>query len=173
MFSDRRHRSSAPVTRVFIGSNTSRLLLFLSLTACLVVVACADGPVTPTPAFTTVRFILSESTTRRTDLSAGQTICANNTGLTHIHASWQGFQDAFMEPVGTDRYQITFTNVPVNQRQQVTVSDQNWCVFGGPIGVAASGVTANGATLKQNWWLDATQPGFEFSIDPSGLIISQ
>lgn len=172
MFPDRQHRSSRDL-HFFASSNASRLLLFLSLVVCLVIVACAEGPVTPTPAFTTVRFILTESTARRTDLSAGQIICANNTASTHIHPSWQEFQDAIMEPVGTDRYQISFTNVPVNQRQQVTIADQNWCIFGGPIGVAASGVTANGATLKQNWWLDATQPGFEFTVDPSGLIVSQ
>lgn len=75
-----------------------------------------------------------------------------------------------MEPVGTDGYQITFTNVPVNERQQISVSDQNWCIFGGPVGIASAGISANGTTLRQNWWLDPTQPGFEFVVSQSGQI---
>ena len=75
-----------------------------------------------------------------------------------------------MEPIGPDRYEIAFDNVPVGQRLWFTVTDQNWCATGAAIGVATSGVSANGIALVQNWWIDAVQPGFEFSIDASGTV---
>lgn len=138
---------------------------------CAVAAACASGaPASPTPATTTLRLVLLSPTTRRPDLGPDQIGCANNSGATHVHPSWQGFQDANMQPVGSDRYEITFDRVPVGERLWLTITDQNWCIAGASIGVAASGVSVNGTSLAQNWWIDAIQPGFEFTIDASGKV---
>lgn len=126
----------------------------------------ADIPTTPK---TSVQSVLQGSTIRRADMTEAQIACARNTGLTHAHPSWHGFEDAVMESIGTERYQITFTDVPVDRLLQITVWDQNWCDTE-PLGFVKSGMSANGLPLKQNWFLDVVQPGFEFSVDASGRV---
>lgn len=138
---------------------------------CVVSVGCGGdaAPTGPTPTVDTVRFVLRASTTRRADLTSSQVQCAENTGATHLHASWRQFLDTHMDPVGADRYQVTMTDVPVGQVVQITVWDQNSCA-GEAIGYVRTGVSANDVDLRPIAAAGNAEPGFAFSVDGRGRV---
>ena len=77
--------------------------------------ACNDGgssPTAPSDTRATVRFDYRASTTVSPDLPPSTQACVNGVGRTHIHPSWRGFNRIDMQAVGTDLWQITFTDVP-------------------------------------------------------------
>ncbi len=148
--------------------------VFAVLLFTLAVQACDEsyGPSSPTTATTaTVRLVFLGSTARRTDLPASALACADGAGATHTHPSWRDFATIPLQPVPPDRYEITFTDVPVNTRVSFRVNDQNSCDEN-PTGAVTRNVFANDVRLIQNTTTpgNGDEPGFAFSIAPNGAI---
>ena len=80
------------------------------------------GPSTPT-----VRIVFMGATARRTDLPPSAQACLSGVGATHIHPSWRNFAGIPLQPLPSDRYEITFNDVPVGTRVSFRVNDQNAC----------------------------------------------
>ena len=127
------------------------------------------SPNVPTTA--TVRIVFMGATTRRSDLPASAQACVGGVGATHTHPSWRGFASLPMQPVPPDRYEISFTDVPVNTRVSFRVNDQNACDEN-PTGAVTRNVLANDVRLIQNATTpgNGDEPGFAFMVSPSGVI---
>jgi hypothetical protein len=111
------------------------------------------------------------ATARRTDLPASAQACVNGVGATHTHPSWRIFAGITMQPVPPDRYEISFSDVPVNTRVSFRVNDQNSCDEN-PTGAVTRNVLANDVRLIQNTTTpgNGDEPGFAFSIAQNGTI---
>lgn len=149
-------------------------LVVVVVAACLPTLGCGDtqsSPVSPTAATpATVRFVYRASTSPRTDLPADRQDCVRGVGATHIHPGWRGFARIDMTPVGADRWEIAFSDVPVNGRQSIRVSDGNACDEN-PTGAATRNVFANDALLVEVVPTpgSGTEPGLAFrSHRPAG-----
>ena len=135
----------------------------------------SDSPSAPTPqpgaTIATVRIVFLGATTRRTDLPASAQACVNGVGATHIHPSWRGFAGIPLQPVPPERYELTFTDVPVNTRVSFRINDQNACDRN-PTGAVTSNVLANDVRLTQNATTpgNGDEPGFAFTITTNGAI---
>jgi hypothetical protein len=133
-----------------------------------------NGPSAPTPSSgstATVRIVFIGATTRRTDLPASAQACVSGVGATHTHPSWRGFAGIALQAVPPDRYEISFTDVPVNTRVSFRVNDQNACDEN-PTGAVTRNVLVNDVRLIQNTTTpgNGDEPGFAFSIGPNGAI---
>ena len=97
--------------------------------------------------------------------------CVSGVGTTHTHPSWRSFATVPMQPVPPDRYEISFTDVPVNTRVSFRVNDQNACDEN-PTGAVTRNVFTNEVRLIQNTTTpgNGDEPGFAFSIAPNGTI---
>jgi hypothetical protein len=139
----------------------------------LATLGCDESPpTTPSGSTTaTVRIVFMGATARRTDLPASAQACVNGVGATHTHPSWRSFAGIPMQPVPPDRYEISFTDVPVNTRVSFRVNDQNHCDEN-PTGAVTRNVFANDVRLIQNTTTpgNGDEPGFAFSIAPNGTI---
>ena len=137
-----------------------------------------NGPRTPssptTPSGSTlaaVRIVLLGATARRTDLPPSAQACVNGVGATHTHPSWRGFAAIPLQPVPPDRYEISFTDAPVNTRVSFRVNDQNACDEN-PTGAVTRNVFVNDIRLVQNTTTpgNGDEPGFAFTIATNGTI---
>lgn len=144
----------------------------LSLTA----PGCDDGngPGSPTgtgATVATIRVVFLGATARRTDLPPSAEPCVNGVGATHIHPSWRNFAGIPLQPVPPDRYEIVFTDVPVNTRVSFRVNDQNSCDRN-PTGAVTSNVLVNDVRLIQNATTpgNGDEPGFALMVSPNGTI---
>jgi hypothetical protein len=144
--------------------------------ASLVTAGCdrTSAPSSPTPQGGGVRIVFAGSTTRRSDLPASAQGCVNGVGATHIHPSWRNFAGIPLQPVPPDRYEISFTDVPVNARQSFRVNDQNSCDEN-PTGAVTRNVFVNDVRLLQNATTpgNGDEPGFAFTITANGTITQQ
>jgi hypothetical protein len=135
--------------------------------------ACRDNPrpSSATPTMATVRIVFLGSTARRSDLPASAQACVAAVGATHTHPSWRGFAGIPLQPVPPDRYEITFTDVPVETAVSLRVNDQNWCDRN-PTGAVLQDVLANGVALVQNTLTPGSgqEPGFAFTVDAAGRV---
>ena len=133
----------------------------------------SDGPTTPTNSASTatVRIVFMGSTTRQTDLPSSAAACVNGVGPTHTHPSWRSFAGIPLEAVPPDRYEITFTDVPVNTRVTFRVNDQNACDEN-PTGAVTRNVLVNNIRLIQNTTTpgNGDEPGFAFTVAPNGNV---
>ena len=131
---------------------------------------CSE-PNEPGAATSTIQLVFMGSTTRRTDLPASAQACVNGVGSTHTHPSWRAFAAFPLQPGPPDRYEITFTDVPVDTPVSLRVNDQNACDEN-PTGAVTRNVFVNGARLVQNTTTPGSgdEPGFAFSITPTGAI---
>lgn len=139
------------------------------------IVACGGRttPTSPAPTNfrTTVRFVYRASTIPRTDLSPSARACVEGVGRTHIHPSWRNFDRFEMTPVGTDRWETGFVDVPVNTRQSIRVSDGNACDEN-PTGAATRNVFANDVRLVDIVPTpgSGTEPGLAFTVSADGRV---
>jgi hypothetical protein len=134
--------------------------------------ACDEAPAPPTsPAAPTVRIVFVGSTTRRPDLPASAQACVAGVGATHIHPSWRNFASIPLQPVPPDRYEISFTDVPVGTRVSFRVNDQNACDEN-PTGAVTRNVFANDVRLLQNTTTpgNGDEPGYAIIVAPTGAI---
>lgn len=145
--------------------------------ALALVTGCGDqgSPASPTSpsssATATVRFVYRASTAPRTDLPASAQDCVRGVGRTHIHPSWRSFERIDMTPVGADRWEIAFSNVPVNARQSIRVSDGNACDQNAT-GAATRNVFANDVLLVEIVPTpgSGTEPGLALTVAPDGRV---
>src|SRR5437867_6439889 len=132
---------------------------------------CTSSSTEPSSPFATVRIVLRGSTTLRSDLPASAQACVAGVGVTHTHPSWRNFSAVPLQPVPPDRYEITFTDVPVNARAAFRINDQNFCDQN-PTGAALRNVFANDVELVQNTTTpgNGDEPGFAFTVTASGRV---
>lgn len=167
-----RYASWAPAHN---GRMSGPATLVVVVAACLPTLGCGDtesSPASPTAATSaTVRFVYRASTSPRTDLPADRQDCVRGVGHTHIHPSWRGFARIDMTPVGADRWEIAFSDVPVNARQSIRVSDGNACDEN-PTGAATRNVFANDVLLVEVVPTpgSGTEPGLAFTVSPDGRV---
>lgn len=130
-----------------------------------------DSPTRPSETVATVRLVFRGPTARRSDLPSSAQACVNGVGATHTHPSWRGFAAIPLQAVPPDRYEITFTDVPVDTTVSLRVNDQNWCDRN-PTGAVLQGVFANEVPLVQNTLTPGSgqEPGFAFTVDASGRV---
>jgi hypothetical protein len=138
--------------------------------ACLAGAGC-DEPNAPTGSTATVRFVFAGSTTRRSDLPASAQACVAGVGATHIHPSWRDFAGISLQPVPPDRYEITFSDVPVGTRVTFRINDQNSCDEN-PTGAVTRNVFANDVRLVQNATTpgNGDEPGYAVSVSAGGAV---
>ena len=152
-----------------MSARTFAVVLSLAIPGC----GGSDDPPSPTSATSTatVRIVFMGSTTRRTDLPSSANACVNGVGPTHTHPSWRSFAGIPLQAVPPDRYEITFTDVPVNTRVSFRVNDQNACDEN-PTGAVTRNVFVNNIRLIQNTTTpgNGDEPGFAFTVAPSGNI---
>ena len=76
-----------------------------------------------------------------------------------------------MQPVPPDRYEISFTDVPVNTRVSFRVNDQNACDQN-PTGAVTQDVLANDIRLIRNTTTpgNGDESGFGITVSSSGAI---
>ena len=139
----------------------------------LAMLGCEDSsPTTPSGStVATVRLVFMGATARRTNLPASAQACVNGVGATHTHPSWHSFAAIPLQAVPPDRYEITFTDVPVNTRVSLRVNDQNACDEN-PTGAVIRNVFVNSIPLIQNATTpgNGDEPGFAFTVAPNGTI---
>ena len=129
-----------------------------------------SGPNSPSGS-PTLRIVFSGPTARRPDLTPGALDCVNGVGATHIHPSWRNFATVPLQPVPPDRYEITFTDVPVGTRVSFRVNDQNACDEN-PTGAVTRNVFANDVRLIQNATTpgNGDEPGYALVLAANGTI---
>jgi hypothetical protein len=134
--------------------------------------ACDEMAVSPTPSTAaTVRIVFLGSTTRRPDLPASAQACVAGVGATHIHPSWQSFAGIPLQAVPPDRYEITFSDVPIGTRVSFRVNDQNSCDENAT-GAVTRNVFANNVRLVQNATTPGSgdEPGYGLTVAANGTI---
>ena len=169
-------RRTAPVNGLDSLDTIGMYARALTVALCLAALGCKEpnglsSPTTSRTTTTTVRIVFMGSTTRRPDLPASAQPCVSGVGVTHIHPSWRSFAGIPLEPVPPDRYEISFTDVPINTRVSFRVNDQNACDEN-PTGAVTRNVLVNDIRLTQNTTTpgNGDEPGFAFTIGPNGTI---
>ena len=91
--------------------------------------------------------------------------------MTHIHPSWRSFASIPLQAVPPDRYEISFTDVPVGTRVSFRINDQNSCDEN-PTGAVTRNVFANDVRLVQNATTpgNGDEPGYALTIAANGTI---
>ena len=137
------------------------------------VMGCGDGGTSPTAPSTraTVAFDYRASTSVNPDLPPSTQMCVNGVGRTHIHPSWRNFNRVDMQAVGSALWQITFTDVPIDSRLSIRVSDPNVCTENAT-GAATRNVFANDVRLVEVVPTPGTgtEPGLAFTVSTSGRV---
>lgn len=150
-------------------------LMVLTAALTLAVPGCDDSSGSSSPASPsgspTVRIVFMGATARRTDLPVSAQACVNGVGATHIHPSWRNFAGIALTPAPPDRYEISFTDVPVNTRVSFRVNDQNSCDEN-PTGAVTGNVLVNDVRLIQNATTpgNGDEPGFVFTVASNGAV---
>ena len=132
---------------------------------------CGDDPSSPAGTTATVRFVYEASTTTDPGVAAAFPGCVQGVSMTHIHAGWRGFIAVFMTAVEPDRWEITFSDVPVDEEQRIRVSDPNVCALN-PTGASTEGVFANGTMLVRvvDTPGSGVEPGLAFQVSADGTV---
>lgn len=144
----------------------------IAAVAVLTFPGCDKSPASPTSSTAgTVRIVFAGSTTRRADLPASAQGCAAGVGATHIHPSWRSFEGIPLRPVPPDRYEITFSDVPVASRVTFRVNDQNSCDENAT-GAVTRNVFANDVRLVQNATTpgNGDEPGYALTVGANGVV---
>ena len=146
----------------------------LLVVATAALMACNDSgtsPTSPSAAGATVRFDYRASTTVSPELPPSTQACVSGVGRTHIHPSWQSFNRIDMQAVGSDLWQITFTDVPVAERLSIRVSDPNVCAENAT-GAATQNVFANDVPLVEVVPTPGTgtEPGLALTVGTDGRV---
>jgi hypothetical protein len=111
------------------------------------------------------------STTRRADLPASAQACVAGVSATHTDPSWRSLAGIPLQSVPPDRYEITFSDVPVGTRVSFKVNDQNACDEN-PTGAVTRNVFANDVRLIQNTTTpgNGDEAGYAMTVTASGAV---
>ena len=73
--------------------------------------------------------------------------------------------------MGPDRWEITFTDVPVGSEQRIRISDPNTCALN-ETGASTEGVSANGTVLARvvDTPGNGIEPGLAFEVAADGSV---
>ena len=131
---------------------------------------CGGDPASPASPLA-VRIVFAGSTSRRADLPPSALDCVNGVGPTHIHPSWRNFAVIPLQAIPPDRYEITFTDVPIGTRVTFRINDQNSCDEN-PTGAVTRNVFANEVRLVQNATTpgNGDEPGYAMTVAANGTI---
>ncbi len=145
--------------------------LLIAVLATLLMGCDNESPTTPSPNAATVRFTYLAATALNPDLPASTQACVQGVGRTHIHPSWRNFTRIDMQAVGSDRWEISFGDVAVNERQAIRISDPNVCTDN-PTGAATNNVFANDVRLVEIVPTPGTgtEPGLAFTVGADGRV---
>ncbi len=151
----------------------------LIVAALVALAACVEGNTAPPPdnggggggATATVLFAYEAPTAVDPAVAAQFPRCVNGVGRTHIHPSWRGFSRIDMTAVGSDRWEIRFTDVPTGLDQSLRISDPNAC-RSDPNGASTANVFANGVRLLRVVGTpgNGTEPGLAFRVAAGGTV---
>ena len=132
--------------------------------------SCGGSPSSPSGPVT-LRIVFQGATAQRSNLPASALSCVNAVGVTHIHPSWRNFANVPLQAVPPDRYQITFSDVPIGTRVTFRINDQNFCDESAT-GAVTRNVLANNVRLVQNTTTpgEGDEPGYALTISSSGAI---
>ena len=83
----------------------------------------ADTLTAPASGFATVVIAYRASTSPRADLPASLQACIAGVGQTHVHPSWRGFGAFPLLAAAPDRWELSFSDVPVGPRLSLRISD--------------------------------------------------
>jgi hypothetical protein len=117
----------------------------------------------------TVHFVYSAPTTTNPNIPAELIACVRFSEPTHAHVGWRRFELVNMTPVGTDRWELTQSDVPVGPENLMLISDPNACLTQ-ENGFATSNLTANGVALTSRPVPDGGGPGFGFRVAANGTV---
>ena len=150
-----------------------RPLLFrsiLCLLALLEFLSCS-GSVSLVGTTTTVRFVYAATTALNPSVHQQFPKCVEGVGHTHIHPSWQNYARINMSAFLSDRWEISFTDVPVGPEQRIRISDPNTCATD-PNGASTVNVRANDVLLTQvvDTPGNGMEPGLAFRVAADGHV---
>ena len=119
----------------------------------------------------TVVFSYMAPTTTDPAVAAMFPQCVQGVNVTHLHAGWRDFEAFALTAMGPDRWEITFTDVPVGSEQRIRVSDPNACAINAT-GASTEGVSANGTVLTRIVDTPGTgiEPGLAFEVTADGSV---
>jgi hypothetical protein len=138
--------------------------------ALLALPACGGGSSSgPSSGTTTVRFVYSAPTTTNPNIPPALLACVRFSEPTHAHIGWRRFELVNMTPVGTDRWELTQTDVPVGPLNVLLISDPNAC-FTEENGFATANLTANGVTLASRPVPDGGGAGVGCHVAANGTV---
>ena len=151
-------------------SSLQAISLLLATAAC----GCSSGDpagAVVSPATTQVEFVYLASTVVDPAVAAQFPGCVNGVGQTHIHPSWRGFARINMTAVGAGSWEITFSDVPVQQGLRIRISDPNACDTD-PNGASTESVFANGTLLTRivDTPGNGQEPGLAFDVASDGTV---
>lgn len=130
------------------------------------------GRIPPGTRTTPVQFVYMSPTATDPDVAEMFSQCVAAVHQTHAHAGWQNFGATHMTPVGSDRWEITFSDVPVGQALRLRINAPNQCSNDNPTGAVTRNVSANGVVLTQV--VDTpgakNEAGFAFTVDADGNV---
>jgi hypothetical protein len=138
----------------------------------LAAIACGgDDNASAQPTPTTAAVLIAYSAPTQPSLPGSVQDCVRGVGPTHVHPSWRGFAAVTMRVVGAERFELTLTDTPVNQRLSIRVSDANACLEN-PTGAATRNVFANGIRLTDIVTTPGSgpEPGLAFTVAADGRV---
>ena len=154
----------------------SRLIVALIAGLALPLAACdnesgGDTGLGPGPSNATVEFVYLASTEIDPAVLNDFPACVNGVGRTHIHPSWRNFNRIDMTPVGEDRWEISFVDVPTDELLSIRVSDPNTCAEN-PTGASTENVFANDVRLTNivDTPGSGIEPGLSFTVMDAGTV---
>ena len=98
--------------------------------------------------------------------------CVQGVNVTHLHAGWRDFEAFALTAMGPDRWEITFTDVPVESQQRIRISDPNACAALNATGASTEDVSANGTLLTRvvDTPGSGIEPGLAFEVAADGSV---
>jgi hypothetical protein len=155
----------------------SRFIVALIAGLALPLTACDNEPggdtgLGPGPSNATVEFVYVASTEIDPGVQNDFPGCVNGVGQTHIHPSWRNFSRIDMMPVGEDRWEISFSDVPTGELLAIRVSDPNTCAEN-PTGASTENVFANDVRLTNvvDTPGSGIEPGLSFTVMNDGTVL--
>jgi hypothetical protein len=141
-----------------------RPLLF---SAVALAAACGTEPVTTA----TVEFGYAAPTAADQAIAMQFPACFQGVNQTHIHPSWREYEASLLTADGSDRWVITFDDVPVGVEQRFRINDPNNCDLNAT-GATTTDITANGVTLTRvvDTPGSGIEPGLAFTVSGNGAV---
>ena len=150
-----------------------RALPFVIVGVLLGIPACGDEStgLSPPPDVATVVFRYMAPTATDPAVVVMFPQCVQDVNVTHLHAGWREFQVFALTGMGPDRWEITFTDVPVGSEQRIRISDPNTCASNAT-GASTEGVSANGTLITRVVGTpgNGIEPGLAFEVTADGRI---